>query len=74
MIYIYCHTKLHCMGLDNNIIMYCRKHSHFPVSIWSQLRIAVQISCMDSSLGRVPACDAGELDSIPGGGKLIVCP
>ncbi len=28
------------------------------------------ISCLDSSLGRVPACDAGNLGSIPGGGKL----
>jgi hypothetical protein len=29
------------------------------------------ISCLDSSLGRVPACDAGDPGSIPGGGKLI---
>ncbi len=28
------------------------------------------ISCLDSSIGRVPACDAGDLGSIPGGGKL----
>ena len=28
------------------------------------------ISCLDSSLGRVPACDAGDPGSIPGGGKL----
>jgi hypothetical protein len=27
------------------------------------------ISCLDSSLGRVPACDAGDPGSIPGGGK-----
>ncbi len=27
-------------------------------------------SCLDSSLGRVPACDAGDSGSIPGGGKL----
>ncbi len=32
------------------------------------------ISCLDSSLGRVPACDAGDPGSIPGGGKLNVCP
>ncbi len=32
-----------------------------------------RISCLDSSLGRVPACDAGDPDSIPGGGKLNVC-
>jgi hypothetical protein len=32
-----------------------------------------QISCLDSSLGRVPACDAGDRGSIPGGGKLKVC-
>jgi hypothetical protein len=31
------------------------------------------ISCLDSSLGRVPACDAGVLGSIPGGGNLNVC-
>ncbi len=31
------------------------------------------ISCLDSSLGRVPACDAGDLGSIPGGGKPSVC-
>ncbi len=29
-----------------------------------------RISCLDSSL--VPACDAGEPGSIPGGGKLTV--
>ena len=29
-----------------------------------------RISCLDSSLGRVPACDAGDPGSIPGGGKL----
>ncbi len=28
------------------------------------------INCLDSSLGRVPACDPGNLGSIPGGGKL----
>jgi hypothetical protein len=28
------------------------------------------ISCLDSSLGRVPACDAGDLGSIPNGSKL----
>ena len=28
------------------------------------------ISCLDSSLGRVPACDAGDPGSIPAGGKL----
>ncbi len=27
------------------------------------------ISCLDSSLGRVPAYDAGDPGSIPGGGK-----
>ena len=32
------------------------------------------VSCLDSSLGRVPACDAGDLGSIPGGGKLNACP
>ncbi len=32
------------------------------------------ISCLDSSLGRVPACDAGDPSSIPGGGKLNACP
>ena len=32
------------------------------------------ISCLDSSLGRVPACDAGDPGSIPGGGKLNACP
>ncbi len=26
--------------------------------------------CLDSSLGRVPACDAGDPGSFPGGGKL----
>ncbi len=31
------------------------------------------ISCLDSSLGRLPTCDAGDLGSIPGGGKLNVC-
>jgi hypothetical protein len=31
------------------------------------------ISCLDSSLGRVPACDADDLDSVPGGVKLNVC-
>ncbi len=29
-----------------------------------------QYSCLDSSLGRVPTCDAGDPGSIPGGGKL----
>ncbi len=29
--------------------------------------------CVDSSLGRVPACNAGDPGSIPGGGKFIVC-
>ena len=29
--------------------------------------------CLDSSLGRVPACDAGDPGSIPGGGNLNVC-
>ena len=28
------------------------------------------INCLDSSLGRVPAFDAGDPGSIPGGGKL----
>ncbi len=28
------------------------------------------ISCLDSSLGRVPACDAGDPGSIPGEGKF----
>ncbi len=32
-----------------------------------------RISCLDSSLGSVPACDAGDPGSIPGGGKLNVC-
>ncbi len=32
------------------------------------------ISCLDSSLGRVPACDAGDPGSIPGGRKLNACP
>ncbi len=32
------------------------------------------ISCLDSSSGRVPACDAGDPDWIPGGGKFNVCP
>ena len=32
------------------------------------------IRCLDSSLGRVPACDAGDPGSIPGGGKLNACP
>ncbi len=31
------------------------------------------VSCLDGSLGRVPACDAGDPGSIPGGGKLNVC-
>jgi hypothetical protein len=31
------------------------------------------ISCLDSSLGRVPACDPGDLGSIPEGGKLNIC-
>jgi hypothetical protein len=31
------------------------------------------ISCLDSSLGRVPACDAGDSGSIPGEGNLNVC-
>jgi hypothetical protein len=31
------------------------------------------ISCLDSSLGRVPTCDAGDPGLIPGGGKLNVC-
>jgi len=31
------------------------------------------ISCLDSSLGRVPAYDAGDSGAIPGGGKLNVC-
>jgi hypothetical protein len=32
-----------------------------------------RISCLDSSLGMVPACDAGNPGLIPGGGKLNVC-
>ncbi len=32
------------------------------------------ISCLDSSLGRVPACVADDSGSIPGGGKLNVFP
>ncbi len=32
------------------------------------------ISFLDSSLGRVPACDAGDPGSIPGRGKLNACP
>ena len=32
------------------------------------------ISCLDSSLGRVPACDTGDPGLIPGGGKLNACP
>jgi hypothetical protein len=31
------------------------------------------ISCLDSSIGRVPACDAGDPGLIPDGGKLNVC-
>jgi hypothetical protein len=31
------------------------------------------ISCLDSSLGRVPACDTGDPGSIPGGGNLNFC-
>jgi hypothetical protein len=31
------------------------------------------ISCLDSSLGRVPACDTGDPGSIPSGGNLNVC-
>jgi hypothetical protein len=31
------------------------------------------VSCLDSSLGRVPVCDAGDPGSIPGGGNLNVC-
>jgi hypothetical protein len=31
------------------------------------------VSCLDSSLGTVPACDAGDPGSIPGGGNLNVC-
>jgi hypothetical protein len=31
------------------------------------------ISCLDSSIGRMPACDAGNPGSIPGGGNLNVC-
>jgi hypothetical protein len=33
----------------------------------------IGIRCLDSSLGRVPACDAGDPGSIPGGGYLNVC-
>ncbi len=33
-----------------------------------------RISCLYSSLGRVPAWDAGDPGSIPGGGKLNACP
>ncbi len=32
-----------------------------------------RISFLDSSLGRVPACDAGDPGSNPGGGKLKIC-
>ena len=32
-----------------------------------------RISCLDSSLGRVPAYYAGDPGLIPGGGKLYVC-
>jgi hypothetical protein len=32
-----------------------------------------RISCLDSSLGRVPACGAGDPGPIPGGGNLNVC-
>jgi hypothetical protein len=31
------------------------------------------VSCLDSALGRVPACDTGDPGSIPGGGNLNVC-
>ena len=31
------------------------------------------VSCLDSSFGRVPACDAGDPGSIPGGGNLNIC-
>jgi hypothetical protein len=31
------------------------------------------ISCLDSSLGRVPACVTGDPGSIPGRGNLNVC-
>ncbi len=33
----------------------------------------IGISCLDSSLGRVPAYDAGDPGSILGGGNLNVC-
>ncbi len=33
-----------------------------------------KLSRLDSSLGRMPACDAGDLGSIPGGGNLNACP
>jgi hypothetical protein len=32
-----------------------------------------KLPCLDSSLGRVPACDAGDTGLIPVGGKLNVC-
>jgi hypothetical protein len=32
-----------------------------------------EVSCLDSSLDRVPACDAGDPGSIPSGGNLNVC-
>jgi hypothetical protein len=32
-----------------------------------------RITCLDSSLGRVPACDAGDPGSFPDGGNLDVC-
>ena len=40
--------------------------------IKSQIR-SIGIRCLDSSLGRVPACDAGDPGSIPCGGTLNVC-
>jgi hypothetical protein len=39
----------------------------------SGINIPDGISCLDSSLGRVLACDAGDPGLIPVGGKLNVC-
>jgi hypothetical protein len=64
------HPSLLLLFLDPGSGMAKNQDPASGINIWIR---NTGISCLDSSLGRVPAYDACDPGPIPGGGKLNVC-
>jgi hypothetical protein len=60
--------------IRNRQLNYKQTHTKYTDTTEQNHTSFITIYCLDSSLGRVPACDAGDPGSVPGGGNLNVCP